>query len=76
MPATVKSWCIRSIDGTWCATYRGTSPDKDAISDRTACGYYISLRVGSRMGVPTCPRCLAVIARRNRARAAAAKGAP
>lgn len=54
----------------WCATFRNAQPSKLALHDKTACGYVVHLRWGSDVGIPDCPDCLKVMARRreNRSR--------
>ncbi len=48
----------------WCATFRNSKPDPDAVSDRTACNHYVTLRGGSAVGIPDCVECKKVLARR------------
>lgn len=62
----MKVWCIQHNAG-WCATFRGRAPSEEAYSDHAACGFYVSLRIGSKIRRPTCPACLKVIKRRRKA---------
>ncbi len=48
----------------WCATFRNAKPDEDANRDKTACGYEITMRWGSDVGLPDCAECLKVLSRR------------
>ena len=52
----------------WCATYRGRKPSIDAVSDRTRCGAWVTLRVGSEKRKPTCAECNKRIAGARKAR--------
>ena len=62
---SAQPWIIAHQTG-WCATFRNARPDPDALTDRTACGHYVSLRWGSKRGKPTCSECLQRIARRRK----------
>lgn len=57
-----KVWCVawRVVGGSdiiWCATARGVRPSTDAASDATACGWVVTLRIGSARRAPTCFHC-------------------
>lgn len=55
---TAKPWIVHHRDG-WCALPPGAEPDPDACNDPTLCGYVVTLRGGSKRGLPDCPECLA-----------------
>ena len=59
-------WCIQHRDG-WCASFRGHEPSESAMRDKTACGMFVLLRLGSEKRVPTCRHCKARVARRRSA---------
>ncbi len=46
-------------DMGWCATSHGRKPSDDALSDKTACGFFVSLRIGTALRRPTCKECKA-----------------
>jgi hypothetical protein len=61
-------WCVgwkhyKTGKTEWCATYGGRLPTEDARSDRTRCGAYVIMRVGSKRRLPTCRECKAKMAR-------------
>lgn len=70
-------WCVRSrdVDGkeVWCATWRTMKPDPDALSDRTACGHWVTMRYDSADRFPTCEECIPIVARRKGRRACRSK---
>jgi len=64
--ATLAAWRKpgeRDEDGNrvlhWCAVKGDLDPN--ASSDETLCEQFITLRVGSKRGVPTCPECRAIL---------------
>lgn len=66
-------WCVRFltrnskgvVDGEgWCATQTGEAhPDDSTNSAKTLCGYFVVLPCGSKKRVPTCPECIAALAK-------------
>lgn len=52
--------CVRHRDG-WCALKKGERLDPEAISDATACGYFITMRWGNEKREPDCPDCRRVL---------------
>lgn len=52
-------WIVKHRTG-WCATANAgrTRPDRNAISDETACGMFVTMRWGQEKGEPDCPDCL------------------
>jgi hypothetical protein len=69
MTAERKVWCVAWRDlltdrMEWCATFRGHKPSIEATSDKTACGYFVTLAIGKAKRLPTCPYCRERVARR------------
>lgn len=49
----------------WCATLRNAHYDPDALHDSTACGYVVTMRIGSEERDPTCEECAKRVAKRH-----------
>ena len=56
-----KPWIVQYREGIWCALPPGAEPDPEAFNDPTLCGYVITMRGGSKRGMPDCPECLALL---------------
>lgn len=52
-------WIVHHRDG-WCALPPGAEPDPEAWNDPTLCGHVVTMRGGSKRGLPDCPDCLAM----------------
>lgn len=53
-------WCVQHRDG-WCATRSGAKPSADAWKDATACGCWVTMRMGSEIREPDCEECHAAL---------------
>jgi hypothetical protein len=68
-PAELRDVCLRAVEAwvngkaTPPPLYGGRLPTEDARSDRTRCGAYVIMRVGSKRRLPTCRECKAKMAR-------------
>jgi hypothetical protein len=45
-------WCVKHREG-WCATLNNVEPNPEAFKDKTACGYYITMRLDEAKRLPT-----------------------
>ena len=55
-----RPWVVHHRDG-WCALPPGAEPDPRALNDPTLCGYVVTMRGGSKQGLPDCPECVALL---------------
>ncbi len=58
--ATLSRWLVLHRDGA-CATASGRQVKDDTLSEKTLCGYFVTLPSGTQKAEPDCPECLAIL---------------
>ena len=58
---STRPWVVQHRDG-WCALRPGAELDPEAWNDPTLCGHVVTMRGGSKRGMPTCAECRALLA--------------
>ncbi len=54
-------WCVQDNKGVWCACASNRKVSQSSDNVETLCGEYIVLPYGIENRIPTCPKCINII---------------